>query len=194
MELKLKVYQQNNKNYQKIFDRQIENIEVQNKYQRINEITGAVSGTIAGARSGAAFGSVGAVVGGIASAAGGIADYYINEQLRTEALNYKKDMFGYQLGNIQAMPQSITKISPYTINNKLFPILEYYTCTDEELQALKNKLKYNGMTVMRIGTISEFIGNHESYIKGQLIRLEDIHEDFHYVNSLAEEIYKGAFF
>lgn len=187
-------YQQNNKNYQKIFDRQIENIEVQNKYQRINEITGAVSGTISGAHSGAAFGPVGAVVGGITSAAGGIADYYINEQLRTEALNYKKDMFGYQLGNIQAMPQSITKISPYTINNKLFPILEYYTCTDEELQALKNKLKYNGMTVMRIGTISEFIGNHESYIKGQLIRLEDIHEDFHYVNSLAEEIYKGAFF
>lgn len=197
-------YQLNNKNYQAVFDRQIQNMEVNNRVQRTREITGAALGSlqagIGGAVSGAMLGGPsGAVIGGIASmavsAAGGAADVILNEQLRNEALDYKHDMFGYELGNIQALPTSITKTSAFTYNNKIFPILEYYTCTDKEKQALKDKIKYNGMTVMRVGKISEFLGNSElQYIKGRIIRIEGIEDDFHYLNAIAEEIFKGAFF
>ena len=196
-------YQLNNKNYQAIFDRQIQNMEVNNRVQRTREITGAALGSvqagIGGAVSGSMFGPVGAVVGGVASmaasAGGGAADVMLNEQLRNEALDYKRDMFGYELGNIQALPTSITKTSAFTYNNKIFPILEYYTCTDKEKQALKDKIKYNGMTVMRIGTIGEFLGDGElQYIKGRIIRIDGIEDDFHYLKAIAEEIFKGAFF
>ena len=196
-------YQLNNKNYQAIFDRQIQNMEVNNRVQRIREITGAALGSaqagIGGAVSGSMFGPVGAVVGGVASmaasAGGGAADVALNDQLRNEALDYKRDMFGYELGNIQALPTSITKTSAFTYNNKIFPILEYYTCTDKEKQALKDKIKYNGMTVMRIGTIGEFLGDGElQYIKGRIIRIDGIDDDFHYLKAIAEEIFKGAFF
>ena len=78
-------------------------------------------------------------------------------------------------------------------NNKIFPVLEFYSCTDEEKTAFENKIKYNGMTVMRIGTISEFIKSEPTYIKGKLIRVEDIDEDFHYINELANEFNKGVF-
>ena len=197
-------YQLNNKNYQAVFDRQIQNMEVNNRVQRTREITGAALGSlqagVGGAVGGAMLGGpIGAVVGGIASmaasTAGGAADVMLNEQLRNEALDYKRDMFGYELGNIQALPTSITKTSAFTYNNKIFPILEYYTCTDKEKKALKDKIKYNGMTVMRIGTIGEFLGNGElQYIKGRIIRIEGIDDDFHYLNAIAEEIFKGAFF
>ena len=196
-------YQLENKNYQAIFDRQIQNMEVNNKVQRQKEIISAAIGTaqggLMGAASGMQYGPGGAVAGGVggtlASLAGGIADVNFNEQLRNEALDYTKDMYGYNLGNIQALPTSLTKTSAFTYNNKIFPILEYYTCTDQEKQALRDKIKYNGMTVMRIGTIAEFIPNAEKqYIKGRIIRLEGIEEDYHFLKAISEEIFKGAFF
>lgn len=190
-------FETNNKNYQNIFNREIQNMEIKNNISRIEERFNVASNAL-GAGVGAGIASGNPLVGvgaGIASLGGGIADIYLNEQLRTEALDYKHDMYGYQLGNIKAMPNSLTRTSAFTYNNKVFPILEYYSCTDEEVEALENKIKYNGMTVMRIGTINEFIvpPSQTRYIKGRLIRL-DIHEDFHYINAIADEIYKGGFF
>lgn len=195
-------YQRQNVNFQQIFDRQIENLEVNNSVQRTMEAwnigTGVVSGTTSGAMSGAMVGGVygaiaGAAVGGIASLGGGLADMALNESLRAEALDYTKDQFGYQLGNIKALPQSLTKVSSLNPNNKIFPVLEYYTCTDIEKEALRNKIKYNGMSIMRIGTINEFIQLAPSYIKGKLIRLETVYDDYQIVNVIADELNKGVF-
>lgn len=194
-------YQLNNKNYQNIFDRQIENMEVNNAIQRKKEtlgvglgmIGGIAGGAMAGAKGGPMGIATGAVIGGIGSAVAGGMDMILNERSRVEALDYTKDQFGYNLGNIQALPTSLSKTSAFTYNNKIFPILEFYTCTEEEKRALENKLKYNGMTVMRIGTIQEFIRETPTYIKGKLIRLENTGEDFHYVSELAKEFDKGVF-
>jgi hypothetical protein len=194
-------YQLNNKNYQNIFDRQIENMEVNNAIQRKKEtlgvglgmIGGLAGGAMAGAKGGLVGMTAGAVIGGIGSAVAGGMDMMLNERSRIEALDYTKDQFGYNLGNIQAIPTSLSKTSAFTYNNKIFPILEFYTCTEEEKRALENKLKYNGMTVMRIGTIQEFIKETPTYIKGKLIRLENTGEDFHYVSELAKEFDKGVF-
>ena len=186
-------YQLQNKNYMASFNRQIQNMEVQNNVARLNDALGATVGSIAGAVAGSKLGGgIGAAAGLGLTAAAGVADYQINEQLRKENMDYTKDMFGYQLGNIKAVPDGLSKTTAYTKNNKYFPLLEFYTCTEEEKNALKNKLKYNGMTVMRIGTINEFLQAEQSYIKGRLIRLEGDYDN-HYVNELSQELYKGVY-
>ena len=189
-------YQLNNKNYENIFNREIQNLQVQQKYQRIGDIASAVTGSLSGVGAGGLMGGVpGAIVGGLASAGGGVADVMIGDKLRAEAMDYKRDMFGMQMGNIQALPTNITKTTAFTYNNKLFPILEYYTCTIEERNALLDKLRYNGMTVGRIGKIADYLANaSDQYIKGRIIRIEGVSDDFHYYKAISDEIYKGAFF
>lgn len=188
-------YQLQNKNYQASFDRQIENLEIHNKFGLMSDIAGAVGGTAGGIASGFALGGpVGAVVGGISSAVAGGADTFINNLLRQEDLKYTKDQFGYQLGNIQALPQGLSKTSAYNVDNKYFPFLEYYTCSNEEKAALQNKLKYNGMTVMAIGTIQQYINPDErTYIKGQIIRLENVDADYKVCSEIYNEINRGVF-
>lgn len=190
-----------NKNYQAIFDRQVENMEVNNAVQREQQIWNIATGTISAAGSGAMSGAmmgggvgaaIGGVVGGAASLVGGIRDYQLSETLRNEAIDYSKDQFGYQLGNIQALPYSLGKVGAFNANYKLWPFLEYYTCTETEKQALRDKLKYNGYTIMRIGRIADFIHDEPTYIKGKLIRLEGV-GDYHIVNAIAGELDKGVF-
>ena len=188
-------YQLNNKNYENIFNREIQNLQVQQKYQRIGDIASAFGGIAGGAAGGALAGAGGAVAGAGISAIGGALDIAIGDKLRAEAMDYKRDMFGMQMGNIQALPTNITKTTAFTYNNKLFPILEYYTCTIEERNALLDKLRYNGMTVGRIGKIADYLANaSDQYIKGRIIRIEGVSDDFHYYKAISDEIYKGAFF
>lgn len=196
-------YQINNKNYLNAFNRQVENMEVNNAIQRKLEkwqvgagvLQGAGTGAAAGGMVGGGYGAaIGAAVGGGAAAIGGIADLRFNEQLRQEALDYTKDQFGYQLGNIQALPYSLANVGALTIISKYFPMLEYYTCTDTEKTALRNKIKYNGMSVGTIGTIQDFQKpNEKTYIKGTLIRLENSGSEYQYLNALANELNKGVF-
>lgn len=200
-------YQINNKNYLNSFNRQIESMEINNKYgfqaDKISAIAGTFQGGISGAGAGMvtgnAFGpygaAIGAVVGGaagaISSGIAGAADIRINQALRDEALDYTVDQFGYQLGNIQALPYSLNRVSSFNINNKVFPILEYYTCSDIEKDALRSKVKYNGMTVMTIGSIADYLTTEPSYIKGKLIRLDNL--DNHTINEIAKELNKGFY-
>ena len=211
-------YQINNKNYQNIFDRQIQNMEFKNTIGLTSDIISAVTGTAQGAVSGGFMGNLmpklgvgpGAAIGAAASALGGAADVVLNSALRKEALDYTKDMFGFQLGNIQALPDTISKISAFNNNNKVFPVLEYYTCKDREKLAFVNKVAWNGMTIGVIGNIKDYINNtweynynddnnfvqtikSQNYIKGKIIRLDTIDEDFHIVNSIALELDKGVY-
>ena len=183
-------YQLQNKNYQNIFDRQIENMEVNNRYTNIRSAVGMAGNAIG---VGLSTGSVaGGIVTGLGMALSGIADMSLQIGQQQEELDFKKDLFGYNLGNIQALPNSLTKTTAFTYNNKIFPILEYYTCTAEEKQALRDKIKYNGMTVMRIGKIEDYLQVEPSYIKGQLIRLQ-VNEDNHLLEAIRQEVNKGVY-
>lgn len=202
-----KSYQTQNKNYLEIFNREVQNLETNYKYQRINSVLSTITGVIgAGAGIGALVGGKGGVGVGIgagaASLGGGIADLAIQQQLHNEQLDYKNDMFGYQLDNIKALPNSIAKTTAYTENNKIFPILEYYTCTDEEKKAVANKIAFNSMSVGIIAKPYEFIGNSWSYgdiqdkgyFKAKLIHFDDIEaDDFNIVNSLGDELNQGVY-
>lgn len=198
-----KSYQTQNKNYLEIFNREVSNLETNYKYQRIQSgVSAAVSSLSAGLAVGGLINAGVGVGAGAASLGGGIADLVIQQKLHNEQLDYKNDMFGYQLDNIKALPNSIAKTTAYTENNKIFPILEYYTCTDEEKEAVAKKIAYNSMTVGVIAKPYEFIGNSWSYgdiqdkgyIKCKLIKLEGTHaNDFNLVNMLGEELNKGVY-
>lgn len=204
VEDKWQTYQIQNKNYQLAFDRNIESMDLKHSIESKMDILNAVTGTITGAMTGAAGGAlaggpVGAIAGGVtgaaASAIGGIMDVNINKMLRTDARDLAIDQFNYSLGNIQALPYTLTKVSAFNKNNKIFPILEHYTATDVEKEALYNKIRWNGMTVMTIGKISDYlIPGEEQYIKGRLIRIEGIDDDFHTANAIADELNQGGYF
>ena len=199
------VYEIQNKNYQAIFDRQIQNLDVNNAITREESLWGAVAGTVQGTASGAIAGGMvgggygaiaGAVIGGGASAVGGAMDIANLEKRQQEARNYAIDNFNLQLGNVRALPNSITKTSALTYNNKLFPFIEIYQCSEEEKEAYYLKLKYNGMTVSKIDVIQNFKSDDDSnsnYFRARLIRITNISEDNHYVETINEELMKGVF-
>ena len=204
-------YQVQNKNYQVIFDRQIQNMDVNNKIaleqQQWNGIAGSITAGLTGMAGGSIVGGflggagIGAAVGGIASATlSGIGAAKDKEWLlrqQGEAKQYVQDMYNFNLGNIQALPYSLSKTDSLTENNKLWPFIEIYNCTDKEREALRNKLKYNGMTIMTIGNIFDNLDLNSSekvYFQGQLIRMDDIKDDSHVLNEIYSELKKGLFF
>lgn len=194
-------YEANNKNYKSIFDRQIQNMELKNSIYKTQEIVGSIaSATSTGVEMGMMTGNPLVGIGtGIASGIGGAIDFSLNNRLRNEALDYAKDMYSYNLGNIKAIPYSLSGIGALNFNNKLFPFIEYYSCSKEEKEALKSKLRYDGASIGRIGTIREFLGYNLFedtynywYIKGRIIRLE-IGGDNQQLLTIASELLKGIY-
>lgn len=202
-----KNYQQNNKNFEQIFSREISNMDVNRKYQRMGETisawTGALGagGSIGGLITGVAGGIAGGIAG-VASLTAGYADIDISDKLYQESVSFKKDMHEMQLENIKALPNSIAKTTAYNENNKIFPILEYYTCTDEEKDLVAKAIVNMGMTVNAVGKPIDYIYNTWSYngifskgfFKATLLRLEDLPEDYHMLQAIAEELSLGIYF
>ena len=122
-------YQLANKNYQLMFDRQIDTMDFTNEQQRIKEIVGAAAGAVSAAASAAVFGSVfdkpgsstGAKIGGVArglvSAVGGVVDIAMNEQLRAREREDAQLNVEYTLGNIKARPNTLARVSAFNANN-----------------------------------------------------------------------------
>lgn len=204
-------YQINNSTYKDSFDRQIENMETMHDIADKRLITQVALGTTTGAAQGAGAGfmvggPVGAVVGGIAggvtSAVGGIADYQFQQMEQREALSYAKDMFGFQMQNIKALPNGLSNIGSLDYSTATQPVIEVYSASNTEIAALKKKLTWNGFTIGRIGTVAEFKANADSvytvidtkYVKGQLIQGRNIKEDFHTINEISLELNKGVYF
>lgn len=178
-------YKLNNKYYQDIFDRGIKHQEFNNKFALISDTIGAGVRAIQGASQGALAGGMvgglpGALVGGIGgaltSAAGGVFDVFINKALREENISYQKDLFGMELGTIKARSESLSRTTSFNRNNKYFPYIEYYTCTEAETTALKNKMQYNGMTIGAIGKIEDYLNNDIgiTFVQGMIIEIDII--------------------
>lgn len=195
-------YQLNNKYYQQIFNRNIESQEYNNNWTLASNIVGSIAGAGTGAASGAMIGSmagpagtaVGAVAGGALSLAGGIMDTVATQKTFRESIDRQKDLFGMELGTIKARAQTLTRGTSYNINNKYFPYVEYFTATEEEITAYKNKIKYNGMTVGVIGKLVDYLNNQETtYFQGTLIEI-DITDDSHMADEIAKNLQGGLRF
>ena len=199
-----KEYEINNKNYANVFDRETQSLEFQEQKRRTQAVVGVISGTVTGAVSGAATGLLtaggggaiaGALAGGGASLGAGIADYHISKELYAEQMSLRSDRFNYSLDNIKARPNGLAKTSAFTNNNKIFPFLEFYSATDTEKEALRQKIRYEGMKLGVIGTISKYGHGPEphTYFRGTLIRLENYCADYHFIQALTNELMMGIF-
>lgn len=182
-------YKLQNKNYEQIFNRQIQTMDLQHSIANENmgwnmahAISGGLSGTAGGAAAGAVLGSVvpgigtavGAIAGGLLSAGGGaldIADTYRQEKngkaLRDDAKNAAMDYFQYQTGNIQAIPNTLTKVSAINQDYKIYPLIEEYECTSQEVTNVNSAVYYNGVDVNMVAPLSSF---SKGYIRGSVIQ------------------------
>ena len=196
-------YQLQNKTYQEMFGRQLKNMDVQNDVNRqaalAQLLAAPITGGAAGAATAAKLGSglTGAITGGLVGAIGGGitagVDYANALKLIEENRQYAIDMYGYNLQNIQAVPTSLTKTSALTYNTRVWPFIEYYTCTESERKALKDKIKYNGMTIMKVGKLSDYSLGEDNFYKGQVIRLPDSRIDGHMAFEIYNELNKGVY-
>lgn len=195
-------YQLQNKTYQEMFDRQIKNMDVQNDINRqgamaqliTSPITGGAAGAAAGAQVGGIYGAAtGAAVGALGGGITAGIDYANNIKMMEENRQYAIDMYSYNLQNIQAIPTSLTKTSALTYNTRVWPFIEYYTCTDAEKDALKDKIKYNGMTIMKVGKLNDYLLGEDNFYKGKLIRLPDVKLDGHMAFEIYNELNKGVY-
>lgn len=196
-------YTLNNKNYQAIFDRQIQTQEVSNTIDTTNNIVNALTGALSAAGTGALLGSMipglgtvaGAVIGGASSLVAGAVDVGTSLWENSESIQSQTDIFNMQLANIQAQAQSMTRSTAYNINNKYFPYVEYYTCTDEELAALEKKIEYQGYALNGVaGVVEDYLHpTQTSFFKGDLLEI-DINDDAHTAHAIANELKGGVRF
>ena len=193
-------YQLQHVNYQKIFDRQIENMDVNHTFDLINRIAGAVGGAsstaiqgaIAGTKGGPAGMAAGGIAGGVVGAVGGIADVIMGEMRYGEQKDFAKDMFAYNLQNVQALPNTLAKVSALTPTNKHFPFIEIYKPTELERQLFTQYIELKGMNVGRVDIVGNYMINNK-YLKAQIIRMPTIEGDNHISTTIAAEINKGVY-
>ena len=189
-----------NKNYQAIFNKELSAIDYNNRLADLQSGVGAVTGTIGGALGGAmggmkVGGAGGAVVGAIAGlgagAIGGAMNYTLGKEARAVERNLTVDRYNWNLGNIKSQPASLSKIDNFNVISKIYPYIEFYTCTDEEKATFEKAMKYNGYAVGRIGTVKEFINPDDwQWIKGEVIQLG---LDNHTAQDIYSELKKGVF-
>ena len=194
-------YQQQNKNYNQIFGREIQNMDINRKYQRGQEIASGITGALSTGATLTLLNPIAGAIGTAVSAGAAAGDIAISEKLYQEAKSFKKDIHDMQLENIQALPNSIAKTTAYTENNKIFPTLEYYTCTDEEKTLVAKAISNMGMTVNAMGKPQDYINNDWNYgtiqdrgfFKATLIKIDNLNEDYHMAQSIAQELSLGVY-
>lgn len=192
-------YIQQNNNYQEIFNRQIESMEFQNKYQLTSDVISSDIGTFQGAVvGGMAMGTYGALAGGIASGIGGTADVYINQQLREEQLSLTRDMYSMNLAQIKARPDTLSKISNIDVDSHLVPFIEIYSASGDEVEYLKNLLTYRGYSINRINNVSQeklnagADGQQSLFVSGRLLECPGLQEDAHVYSEINNELMTGV--
>ena len=197
-------YQLNNKNYQNIFNRDIQHLDFMQSLEMRNQLVSGAVGILGDAAKGAGGGAIlgggaGAIAGAIAgtglSAIGYGIDVDTLAKQHRENRQLAVDKFNYQLGNVKALPYTLTKVGSFDAISKVFPFIEEYVCSEKEMEAFKAKIKYESMTVMRIGTIKEHAEYDAelNYFKGSLIRNDSIADDPHILNAIYEELLKGVY-
>lgn len=202
-------YEQQNANYQLIFNRQMDSLELQAKYQRQGDILNAITGTISGGMSGAFTGGMigggwgalaGGIVGTFSSGAAGAYDVSINQKLRADQIDLTADLHNLNLAAIKARPDTLTRISSIDIDSHIFPYVEIYTAADDEIEYLRNMLDLRGYSINRITTVqAQFNRMRElslprAFVSGKLIKAEEFFDDTHILLEVKRELEEGVIF
>ena len=180
-------YVANNKNFQQLFDNQINTLSKSNQVQ-IN----ALEETL-GWRS-----YTGMPISSVARVIGGSKDIEMQRELNNIALSKMQSDFNYQMDNIQSMPHTIKKLTQINGDTRIFPFIEIYSASTVEEDSFNLKIKYTGMTIMTTGKIADFLQEgEETFIQASLIRLDmsrsEESADNHIAIEIANELDKGIY-
>ena len=188
-------YQIQNKNYQAMFNRQIESLDLQQSIGKAQDIVGAITGTIGATVGGAVFGGgAGAAVMGIASAAGGAADVITNSMLRADQREATIQQHNWKLQNIQALPYSVTRVNNFNVDSNYVPYLEVYSCDDHEVDNFIKYLDLRSYSINRYGKLYDYVkATGRTFLKGIIVKLSGVNDDSHYIASIADEVNQGFY-
>lgn len=180
-------YVSNNKNYQQLFDNQINTLT---KTQNIQ--LNAMEETL-GWRS-----YTGMPISSIARVIGGSKDIEMQRELNNVALGKMQTDFNYQMDNIKSMPHTIKKLTSINEDTRVFPYIEVYSCSVTEEQSFDYKIQFTGMTIMTTGKINDYIQQGvETFVQADLIRLDlsrsEETADNHIAIEIAAELEKGIY-
>ena len=197
-------YMLNNKNYQTMFNRNIESMDKQHNWNIASSAVGIVTGGIGGAAQGAMTGfmaggpagaAVGGAVGGVAGVAGGALDLAQTIDLQKDTRENAIQQFNWQKGNIQAQAQTITNFNNFNIDSPKFPIVEVYKASSEERNGFAQYLNQYGYAVNQVGTLDAYKCNFASwFMSGEMIKILGVEEDTHYLMAISEEVSKGFYY
>lgn len=180
-------YVSNNKNFQQLFDNQINTLTKQNEIQ-----IGAMEETL-GLRS-----FTGMPISSVLRVIGGMKDIEMNKELNNLALSKMQSDFGYQMDNIKSMPHTIKKLTNINGDTRNFPYIEVYGCSGAEEESFNLKMQYTGYTIMTTGYIDKYLKpSGETFIQADLIRLDlsrsEETADNHMAVEIANELGKGVY-
>ena len=174
-------YIYNNRNYNDVFERQIQGREFERTWERkIEEAQKKsdewTSRNISAQKASTYTGNL-PIISSVAGAIGTAfqdqtylqmaqIDRQYNEALYQEGIQISRDLFNLQLENIQSQPLVPSKIT--TLDAKLLPgvYLEYYSSNPSELQAINDFYKFNGNRIDAYGTFSQYLG---WFVRGKII-------------------------
>lgn len=109
----------------------------------------------------------------------------------------QRQIFNYQLDNIQSQPYAISKLTSLNSDFRVFPYVEVYDTTPKELDLFRDMIKFNGMTIMTIGHISEYLKpNDETFIQASIIRFSDfigVENSYRLVSDINQELTLGIY-
>ncbi len=174
-------YIYNNRNYNDVFERQIQGREFERTWERKIEeaqkknddwksrnISAQKASTYTGNLPiiSSIIGAMGTVVQDQTYMQMAQIDRQYNEATYQEGIQLSRDLFKMQLENIQSQPLVPSKIS--TLDAKLLPgvYLEYYSSNPSELQAINDFYKFNGNRIDTYGTFSQYLG---WFVRGKII-------------------------
>lgn len=206
-------YQKTNLNYQNTFNRQIKDMEINNRVERANEVINMASNslgmTLGGASAGAMVGGpigamVGAAVGGIAGIGNAIAggmQIDLNDQLRQREIDTAKVQFENTKQNIQAVPYTIMSNGADSTYNALYPVIELYQA-DLGLDKYDQLISLNGESVQRAGTIWENFtidnpfDDKKTYVLIHLANIDTTRLNINYgiASDIASEAARGIYY
>ena len=98
----------------------------------------------------------------------------LNDTLRAEAIDYKKDIWYLTNQAIEARPSTIAANTEYSHINNSKAYIEVYDCSEVEKDYLTKYLKYHGMKIDQIGLLKNYLIEDGDYIEATPLFLEGL--------------------
>jgi hypothetical protein len=168
-------YKYNNQNYLNSFNRQVQSLELSNKYASDSdklaiERSDYEAKNLARQNTASAWGIFNTLLLNIPSSVGAYTsktrddyneavkmDTAMNQAIREDTMSATKDMFNYNIGNIKSVAPIVSKVDCFDIYFKYQIIIEEYEATESEKEYVKQYYKNNGSKIGKIDKAKNYI-------------------------------------